>query len=86
MYKIEGTAENKEQQLNGICPACKRYQEGKCPGTTNPVWTGCVYRKTRQAEMSTLQVTNSVLYINRGGTYVHGQGRYNVGNRNISGT
>lgn len=47
MYKIEGTAENKEQQLNGICPACKRYQEGECPGTTNPVWTGCVYRKTK---------------------------------------
>lgn len=45
MYKAKGTAENKEKQVNGICTACKRLQEGECPGTTNPIWTGCIYRK-----------------------------------------
>lgn len=35
-------------KLNGICPACKRYQEGECPGTANPIWTGCIYRKIKK--------------------------------------
>lgn len=47
MEKKQGT-ENKQGKLNGICPACKRYQEGECPGTTNPVWTGCIYRKIKK--------------------------------------
>ena len=37
----------KQGKLNSICPDCKRYQSGECPGTTNPVWTGCIYRKVR---------------------------------------
>jgi len=47
MEKKQGT-ENKQGKLNGICPACKRYQEGECPGTTNPIWTGCIYRKIKK--------------------------------------
>ena len=37
----------KQAQLNGICLDCKRYQSGECPGTVNPVWTGCIYRKVK---------------------------------------
>lgn len=44
---MEKKQNTKQKQLNGICPACKRYQEGECPGTTNPIWTGCVYRKVK---------------------------------------
>ena len=45
MEKKQGTQQ--DTKLNGICTACKRYQRGECPGTVNPIWTGCVYRKVK---------------------------------------
>ena len=47
MGKEQGKEKQGQGKLNGICPACKRYQEGECPGTANPIWTGCIYRKTK---------------------------------------
>lgn len=32
-------------QLNRMCRSCRR-RNVDCNGTTNPVWTGCVYRKS----------------------------------------
>lgn len=29
---------------NDICYSCKKWFDG-CKDTTNPVWTGCVYRE-----------------------------------------
>lgn len=45
MEKKQGIQQN--TKLNGICPDCKRYQSGECPGTTNPLWSGCIYRKVK---------------------------------------
>lgn len=50
MWQLEAREkkqDTKQKQLNGICPACKRYQRGECPGTVNPIYTGCVYRKIK---------------------------------------
>lgn len=31
--------------INIMCKSCARYG-ADCEGTTSPIWTGCVYRKT----------------------------------------
>ncbi len=37
------------EKVNSICEKCKNYNNG-CNGTFNPVWNGCIYRKTRAEE------------------------------------
>lgn len=34
----------KSEDLNSMCLGCARLEKD-CDGSTNPVWTGCIFRK-----------------------------------------
>lgn len=38
-----------KKPVNAICMDCARYGHS-CEGTAEPVWTGCIYKVTKEVE------------------------------------